>query len=306
MGKLLFSRRNLLIGTPALLLASRRALSQVPMTGAGIGAPGPGYDAATLAWISAVGTVGSTEANAVNTFITTLKGYSPDLFAKADRIWLPGSENTTQARTDLINPSGHALITAVANGGTITFTPSQGYKGDGTLSYLNLNYAPATDGVKYTLNSATIAVYNRTSNTATSQFQFGAQDSGGINATSVAGNWTAGNILSQINGGGYGSAITGGTQGVQLATRVAASGAGAQSYFITNGGGTNSVSSTNASEALTTISIFVGALNVGANFGNCADEFAIIYIGSGFTSTDNGRLATAMNAYMTALGKNVY
>jgi hypothetical protein len=40
-----------------------------------------------------------------------------------------------------------------------TFTTNQGYKGNGTSSYINSNFTPSTDGVNYTLNNASIFAY---------------------------------------------------------------------------------------------------------------------------------------------------
>jgi hypothetical protein len=40
-----------------------------------------------------------------------------------------------------------------------SFTTNVGYRGDGTSSYINSNFTPSTDGVNYTLNSASIFAY---------------------------------------------------------------------------------------------------------------------------------------------------
>ena len=69
------------------------------------------------------------------------------------------------------------MITAV---NSPTFTASQGYNGNGTNSYLNTNYNPTTNGVKYTLDSASLYVYSRT-NSNNSKI-----DIGHSNATSYA------------------------------------------------------------------------------------------------------------------------
>ena len=43
-----------------------------------------------------------------------------------------------------------------------TFTTDEGFQGDGTSSYVDTNYNPATSGVNYTLNDASISVWNNT------------------------------------------------------------------------------------------------------------------------------------------------
>jgi len=43
-----------------------------------------------------------------------------------------------------------------------TFTTNQGFTGNGTSSYIDSNYNPNTSGVNYTLNDASISVWNNT------------------------------------------------------------------------------------------------------------------------------------------------
>ena len=42
------------------------------------------------------------------------------------------------------------------------FTTNQGFTGDGTSSYIDSNFNPVTSGVNYTLNDASISVWNNT------------------------------------------------------------------------------------------------------------------------------------------------
>lgn len=118
------------------------------------------------------GSLTTNEKTYINTFITAL---GTD-FAEFDRLWIHGLANSIAARTSLANPTS-TMITAV---NSPTFTASQGYTGNGTNSYLNTNYNPVTNGVKYTLDSASIYVYSRTDLNA---FKF---DIGHTNATSYA------------------------------------------------------------------------------------------------------------------------
>ena len=43
-----------------------------------------------------------------------------------------------------------------------TFTADEGFTGNGTSSYINSNFNPASSGVNYTLNNASIFTYNKT------------------------------------------------------------------------------------------------------------------------------------------------
>jgi hypothetical protein len=100
---------------------------------------------------------GSLTANE-QTYITTFIAALGTDFAEFDRLWIFGLSNSIAAKTSLANPTS-TMITAV---NSPTFTASQGYNGNGTTSYLNTNYNPVTNGVKYTLDSASLYVYSRT------------------------------------------------------------------------------------------------------------------------------------------------
>jgi len=118
------------------------------------------------------GSLTTNEKTYINTFITAL---GTD-FAEFDRLWIHGLANSIAARTSLANPTS-TMITAV---NSPTFTASQGYNGNGTSSYLNTNYNPTTNGVKYTLDSASLYIYSRTDLNASKL------DIGHANATSYS------------------------------------------------------------------------------------------------------------------------
>jgi hypothetical protein len=75
--------------------------------------------------------------------------------AEFDRLWIHGLSNDVAARTSFVNPSS-AIVTAV---NSPTFLQNVGYQGNGATSYLNTNYNPSTQGVKYTLNNASGFAY---------------------------------------------------------------------------------------------------------------------------------------------------
>jgi hypothetical protein len=118
----------------------------------------PPYNAATQTWINRVvnvegGTVESYEADAVNTFTNSV------LIGEFDRFWVHGLQNPIAARTSIANAATSDLITNVAGA---TFTAGQGFTPNGTTSFLNTNYNPSVEGIKYTLNSASFGFYSRT------------------------------------------------------------------------------------------------------------------------------------------------
>lgn len=111
----------------------------------------------TLAYSTVVtsrgGSLTTNELLYLTTFETSL-GSDLDEF---DRLWIHGLSNNIAARTSFVNPTS-TIITAV---NSPTFTAGIGYQGNGSTSYLTTNYNPFTDGVKYTLNNASMFVYIR-------------------------------------------------------------------------------------------------------------------------------------------------
>jgi len=108
----------------------------------------------TKDWVREVysngGTVTRTEALAVNTFLNSIQK------EEFDRLWIHGLSNETAARVSIINPTS----TPITNVNSTTFTAGEGFQGNGTTMYLNTNYNPSVDGVKYTLNSASLGSYH--------------------------------------------------------------------------------------------------------------------------------------------------
>lgn len=112
-------------------------------------------DPATSSWLAAVlakgAPVSSTYMAAVNTLINTLK--TAGVFQRLDRLWLFGAENATQALVDLIGANAATAVNAP------TFTPGKGFQGNGTSSYINTGYNPATAGGKFIVNDACHGVW---------------------------------------------------------------------------------------------------------------------------------------------------
>lgn len=100
---------------------------------------------------------GGSLTNNEKTYINTFIGALGTDFAEFDRLWIHGLADSVAARTSVANPT--STMASVVN--SPTFTASQGYTGNGTNSYLNTNYTPSTQGVKFTQNSACIFVYAR-------------------------------------------------------------------------------------------------------------------------------------------------
>ena len=114
---------------------------------------GPYTNAFNNAVISNGGSLTNAELSALSTFESSV---GSDM-AEFDRLWIHGLSNQVAARTSFVNPTS-ALITEV---NSPTFTPFVGYTGNGSTSYLDTNFNPSTNGIKYTLNNASHGVYSR-------------------------------------------------------------------------------------------------------------------------------------------------
>jgi hypothetical protein len=105
------------------------------------------------------GSLTSTEKTYINTFIGALGSD----FTEFDRLWIFGLSNSIAARTSIANPTS-TIITAV-NG--ITFTANQGFQIVTGAQYLNTNFNPKIQGVKYIQNNASYGIYSRTNSQGT-------------------------------------------------------------------------------------------------------------------------------------------
>jgi hypothetical protein len=119
------------------------------------GPPAPVYGPYTIAFSAVVVSRGGLVTNAEKTRLTTFETSLGTDITDFDRLWIHALSNNIAARTSFVNPTS-TIITAVNNP---TFTPLLGYTGNGTTSYLNTNFNPLTQGVKYSLNNASAFTY---------------------------------------------------------------------------------------------------------------------------------------------------
>lgn len=80
-----------------------------------------------------------------------------------------------------------------------TFTQFEGYAGNATNSYLRTQYIPETHGVNYSLNSASIGVYNRTVRDVNNSILLGSRESSSSKILSVSSLYTGGYSRALIN-----------------------------------------------------------------------------------------------------------
>jgi hypothetical protein len=123
----------------------------------GAGANGLQIGPYTSAFVAVVVSRGGAVSAAEQGYLTTFENSLGADLVEFDRLWIHGLSDSIAARTSFVNPSS-TLVTAV---NSPTFTPSQGFTGNGSTSYLDSNFNPATNGIKYTQNNASFFVYER-------------------------------------------------------------------------------------------------------------------------------------------------
>ena len=158
----LFSGAPPVIAAPTGTLAAIEAASSASFTGSMAG-----YDSATLAWETAVGSsnVSTGRKDLLDTLIKNLK--TDGIWAKIDRLWLLAAENTASALVDL---KGLVSATAV---GPPSFSADDGYTGNGSSHYINTNFSPSANGVNYTTNAGCFGVWDVSTTPATGTIPIG-------------------------------------------------------------------------------------------------------------------------------------
>ncbi len=283
------------------------ASAQVPMTGAGKGAPGGGAcvnSTETCAWSAQVVTNGgstptTTQLNLVDTFVACVKASSnigPALNTVLTRFYpLANADNSTvQSRTSIVNPGS-----AATSSGSFSST-TNGYTGDGSTAFLDTGFA---SGSGFTATSASYGVYIKNARTTgTTIIDMGSYD--GTNISQLLPVSAAGNALGFIN---------------SLASANTVTNTSSAGFFIETRNSTTttlyqyqSASPTSQSTAVTgstsSFSFYIMARNnSGTADSFAADQLLAAFLGAGVSSSSAANdLASCTNGMMTTLGLNVW
>lgn len=289
---------NRLILTLALCLATlapARPAGVLILAGAGSAPSGCSQATAFLARTSGLS---GTETTAYTNMICGM--VTDGTWGLFDALYIFATNTTTTANLNLISTSFG--ITTV--GGTPTFSADQGYTTAGANA-LNTNFIPSSSGTNYTLNSSSLGVYILTNDTlSNSRVDMGGSD--GTNQADFASNF-AHVAFANVNDASNGTQpATTTSQGFWAATRTAASGAGAKNIYQ-NSSATSIGASSTASSSLPAFSMYIGARNVsGSQSFNSSRQYSAAFIAAGLTGAQFVLVSNRINAYMTALGINVF
>lgn len=251
-------------------------------------------DPDAVLWFAAVGTVGTTQRNRVNTLFAALKAAGS--FAKADDYWLLVAENTTQALTSL---KQRRLGVAVASP---VFAVGLGYSFDGSTNYVDTGFIPATHATIATVDAIRFAAYMRAPAFLTaSGFIAGARISGGrtvrLRPTAATLSIDTNDVNSVFNTPAVPGYFAGSRSDVTPATKRA---------FANGAPLTRTVDATSVGTPAINFSLFIGGVNASAVL-NQPTACTVGFMTYGAPLTDPQELAeyNAIQAYMVAWGAGV-
>jgi hypothetical protein len=275
-------------------------------TGYNVGAYGAtvasGCSAAT-AWLARTSGLSTTETNAYTAMICgmILDGNGCAAWSGStgtmDVLYIFATNNTTTANLNLCG-TGNTLTQS----GTVTFLADNYYQGDGSTGYLDTGLTlPSTHLTQNSQSLGTYVLNNRTG-TSLSYCEMGQTDGIYIAPNNNASGYQQ--SLLQLSG----NAASGQTsaQGAWIASRTASNVVAGYK----NGSSTPILTGTDASVSfMTSNSIYIAACRFGA--GNTAsnwsaDQIAATFVGGALTATQAVAINNRINAYMTALGINLY
>jgi hypothetical protein len=247
----------------------------------------PAYLPAAQTYFDRVVTNGGSLTSTEKTYINTFIGALGSDFTEFDRLWIFGLSNSIAARTSMANPTS-TIITAV-NG--MPFTANQGFQLSTGAQYLNTNFNPATQGVKYTLNNASYGIYSRTNS------QGSINDMGSFNGTSfilMQSRRENGLFNSAINDNSFLGIANPNSLGFFAASRVSTT-----RRLIKNG--TVLATDSYATFGIPSLNVYIGGYNnSGSATITSARQFSACFFGSG--AINQSTFYTALQALGTSIG----
>lgn len=256
-----------------------------------LGQGGAAFDVDAAILIAAMTTPpDATRQALINTTILSLK--SKGIWALLDECWFLAAA-TSQAA--LLGWKRYKNLSAV---NSPTFTADRGYAGDGASSYLNTGYVPATNGVQYQQDSASLGSYSRTDSS-------GAANDIGVRHSSASRQARLqtrnGSTLLYAANQDTASSVTNASSLGLFAIRR--SGASALAVFRN---GSSIATDTAASSTPPAFAIYIGAVNTGGSQSLfSARQLAFAFVGASLTDQQMSDLYAIVQAYMTGVGANV-
>lgn len=250
------------------------------------------FDADAQAFFDACDTEPSAAAKtAINDLVTGLKADA--IWDELDAFWPMCMEDSQAGRLNLKSP-GDFTLTAV---NSPTFTAKYGWAGNGTSSYLNTGWDPATNGSNYTQNDASFGCWvdagtDSGSNVAVIMGGFATR--GSILYPRLSAGTVAYYINSSVSSASTSTVTT--RQGLTVAERI-----GASSVQVFRDGASLGTD-TETSGALAAADVYIGAgNNNGTAFGYSDNRISCAFVAGSLGSTKQGDLYDRLDTFRTAM-----
>lgn len=253
--------------------------------------------AQTVAFLARTSGLSATETAAYKSLINGM--VADGTFAKLDLLYIFATNTATTALLNLVSTSFTAT-----NTGSLTFTADRGFTGTGSVGgFIDTAWTPSTNAVNYTLNAGMTGAYNRTSRTTGNNMtMYGCNNVAGTSYSYFRGRNASNNIEVGVNDAAFGGFANGNAQGSWVSNRTSST----NIDVFKNAGSTRVGNVTATSVALPDRKMQVFQLGNGTGQGPTTDQQAAFWAGGGFSATDVSNLQSRINAYMTAVGANVY
>lgn len=250
---------------------------------------GVGYSAAATALFARFTTPPTTARKAlINTLIVTLE--NAGIWAKLDLFYMMAAADAQAAQRNWLSDTFN-----LSEVSSPSFTADQGYASNGTSSYVTTGWDPATNGIFFTQNDASIGVWSLT-NAQNANGLFG---SGTSQANYLVPRNTSDDFYWRINVTAAtfpNVGVIGDARGLFSASRTGA----AVTNAYRNGGLAYSAD-TVASAALSNVDFNIGRTN--SMFSTQRAAFA--FVGGSLTAADSATLYAAVATYLVGVGISI-
>ena len=240
----------------------------------------PGYDinadVAFSAMIKNGGAPTDKDIICVENLIRGLK--RDDVWSGLDLLNFMALSRKENAAVDLVKARVGAFVNSP------TFNAYGDMTGNGTSSYFDTNYNPAVNGVNFTQDNASFAIWRRTATAATASLGGFFNGSNGITILPVAGNFT-----NRLNQATVGNQTQTSVRGLHAVSRTAST------VVIPYVNGTGLTPGSVVSTAVVSNNLYLGR-SAAASFSN--QPISLGYAGRGFTAGENTKI---YNRLLTAL-----
>jgi len=251
------------------------------------------YDEDLLTYIDGLETeLSEGQLELLNTFIVDLKdGLSIDNLSDAfDVMYNLAGETAESSLRNMVKRSHDAVAV-----NSPTFTALEGFKSDGTTSYIDTNYNPNTESIKYTQNDCSLGIYSRTDvKEGKIDYSAGAALYGYLRYTNDT-------ILYRLNQTAVNSSFANAnSQGFYIEVRTASD--AQECYKNASSLGTSSVVSTTISNANMYLCCYN---NAGAPSLYSNKQLSMFFMGRSLSQSDVTGITNAFEAYMDANSRGV-